>query len=152
MSKSHSFQAVVQLNGKTATGIEVPPDVVDALGSGKKPAVTVGIGSYSYRSSVASMGGTFMLPLSAEHREGAGVSAGDTVRVTLELDTEPRTVAVPDDFQEALDGDPAAKQFFDSLAYSHRLRHVLSVEGAKTPETRQRRIEKALELLRDGKK
>ncbi len=98
------------------------------------------------------MGGKFMLPLSAEHRDGAGVSAGDNVTVTLELDTEPRTVAVPDDLQSALDQDAAAKQFFDSLAYSHRLRHVLAIEGAKTAETRQRRIEKALEMLREGKK
>ncbi|MGE3073487.1 MAG: YdeI/OmpD-associated family protein [Dehalococcoidia bacterium] len=152
MSKSHSFKAVVLLNGKTATGIEVPAEVVDALGSGKKPAVTVTIGAYSYRSSVASMGGKFMLPLSAEHRDGAGVAAGDTVTVSLELDTVPRTVDVPADFQAALNKDATAKQFFDSLAYSHRLRHVLAIEGAKTSETRQRRIEKALEMLREGKK
>ncbi|MGE0599294.1 MAG: YdeI/OmpD-associated family protein [Dehalococcoidia bacterium] len=152
MSNPQTFQAVVLLNGKTATGIEVPAEVVDGLGAGRKPAVKVSIGGYSYRSSVAAMGGKFMLPLSAEHRAGAGVTAGDTVTVTLEVDTEPRTVAVPEDFQSALAKDAGAKQFFDSLAYSHKLRHVLAIEGAKTAETRQRRIQKALEMLREGKK
>lgn len=146
------FQATLQLNGKTATGIEVPPEIVEALGTGKRPAVTVLIGSYSYRSTVAPMGGKFYLPVSAEHRTAAGIAAGDAIEVELALDTAPREVEVPDDFATALAGDAAAKGFFDSLSYSDRRRHVLAIAEAKTPETRQRRIEKAMDLLRAGKK
>lgn len=146
------FQATLQLNGKTATGIEVPPEIVEALGTGKRPAVTVTIGSYSYRSTVAPMGGKFYLPVSAEHRTAAGIAAGDAIEVELALDTAPREVEIPDDFAAALAGDAAAKGFFDSLSYSDRRRHVLAIAEAKTPETRQRRIVKAMELLRAGKK
>lgn len=144
------FRSVLQLNGKTATGIEVPAEVVTALGSGKKPAVKVIINGYTYRSSVASMGGVFMLPVSAEHRQGAGVAAGDEIEVELELDTAPREVNVPTDFAEALEHDTEAKQAFEKLSYSHKLQHVLAIEQAKTAETRQRRIEKALSTLRGG--
>lgn len=93
-----------------------------------------------------------MLPLSAENRAGAGVAAGDAVEVDLELDTEPRVVTVPPDFAEALARDADARRFFDSLSYSNQLRHVLAIEDAKTPETRQRRIDKAVTMLREGKK
>lgn len=151
MSNSTSFRSRVLLGGKTATGIEVPPAVVDALGSGKKPAVNVTIGKHTYRSTVATMDGKFMLPLSAENREAAGVAAGDEIEVSLELDTAPRTLEIPADFQQALDQDAAAKTFFDSLSYSNRRRHTLSIDGAKTAETRQRRIAKAVESLRAGK-
>ncbi len=146
------FQATLQLNGKTATGIEVPPEIVEALGTGKRPAVTVTIGSYSYRSTVAPMGGKFYLPVSAEHRTAAGIAAGDAIEVELALDTAPREVEVPDDFAAAMAGDAAAKGFFESLSYSDRRRHVLAIAEAKTAETRQRRIVKAMELLRAGKK
>ena len=146
------FQTVLQLNGKTATGIEVPPEIVEALGTGKRPAVTVTIGSYSYRSTVAPMGGKFYLPVSAEHRAAAGIAAGDTIEVELALDTAPREVEVPDDFAAALAGDAGAKGFFESLSYSDRRRHVLAIAEAKTPETRERRIGKAMEMLRAGKK
>jgi len=151
MSNSTSFRSTVLLGGKTATGIEVPPAVVDALGSGKKPAVNVTIGKHTYRSTVATMDGKFMLPLSAENRQAAGVAAGDEIEVSLELDTAPRTLEIPADFQQALDQDAAAKTFFDSLSYSNRRRHTLSIDGAKTAETRQRRIAKAVESLRAGK-
>ena len=142
------FRAEVLLAGKTATGIEVPADVVASLGS-KRPKVRATINGYTYRSSVASMGGTFMLPVSAEIRERAGIAAGDEVDVDLELDTEPREVSVPPDFAKALARDPAAKRAFDALSYSNRQRHVLSIEGAKTDETRQRRIQKAITALRE---
>lgn len=142
------FRAVLQLGGKTATGIQVPAEVVAALGSSKKPAVKVTINGYTYRSSVASMGGVFMLPVSAENRQGAGVAAGDEVEVELELDTAPREVNVPTDFAESLEQDTVAKQAFEKLSYSHKLQHVLAIEQAKTAETRQRRIEKALSTLR----
>jgi hypothetical protein len=141
------FRAVIELAGKTATGFEVPADVVAALGSSKRPAVRVTIGSYTYRSTIAPMGGRFLLPLSAEHRTAAGLVAGDEVDVVVELDEEPRELVVPDDLAAALKRNPAARKAFDALSYSNRRRHVLSVEGAKTAETRQRRIEKVVEAL-----
>lgn len=148
-----TFRAILQLAGKTATGIQVPAEVVAALGSSKRPAVTVTInGGFHYRTTVAPMGGEYWIPVSGERREAAGVKAGEEVHVTLELDTAPRSVEVPEDFRAALAGEPAAKQFFESLAYSHQLRHVLAITDAKTPETRQRRIDKALDMLREGRK
>lgn len=145
------FQAIVQLSGKTATGIPVPEEVVAGLGTSKKPAVKVKIGEYTYASTIAVMGGQFLIPLSAEHRQGAGVSSGDEIEVELELDTEPRELTVPADFRDAIDREPAAKLFFDGLSYSNRRRLVLSIESAKTAETRQRRIEKAVGLLNEGR-
>ena len=145
------FRTVVQLGGKTATGIEVPPEVVASLGPSKKPAVRVTIGGYTYRSTVATMGGVFMLPVSAEVRAQAGVGAGDEVQVDVELDTEPREVMVPDDLAAALDTDQQARAFFEGLSYSNRRRIVLSVQGAKAADTRQRRISRTVESLREGK-
>lgn len=138
----------MELGGKTATGIEVPADVVEALGSGKRPAVTVTVNGHTYRSTVASMGGRFLLPLSAENRSAAGVQAGDEVDVDVELDTAPREVEVPADLQAALDGDAEARAAWERLSYSHKRQHVLAIEGAKAAETRQRRIDKALAMLR----
>ena|SRR5215207_2188305 len=143
------FRATIRLSGKTATGIPVPAEVVEALGSSRRPPVRVTLGSHAYRSTVASMGGEFMLPVSAEVRRNAGVVAGDEVDVDIELDTEPREIAVPPDFTEALDRDANARRRFDGLSYSHKLRWVLSIEDAKTPETRQRRIDKAVSTLGD---
>lgn len=145
------FRTTIQLNGKTATGIPVPPEVVAGLGSGKRPAVRVTLNGYTYRSTVAPMGGVFMLPVSAEVREGAHVAAGDEVDVDVELDSEPREVTVPPDFADALDRDADAKRFFEGLSYSHKRRWVLSIEEAKTAETRQKRIAKAISELREGK-
>jgi hypothetical protein len=144
------FRGTILLGGKTATGIEVPEHLVVALGS-KRPAVRVTIGDYSYRTSIASMGGRFMLPISAEVRQGAGVAAGDVVDVELALDTEPRVVAVPADLAVALDAEPAVRVFFETLSYSNKSRHVLAIEAAKTPETRQRRIDKTVSTLREGR-
>jgi Bacteriocin-protection, YdeI or OmpD-Associated/Domain of unknown function (DUF1905) len=144
------FQATIKLAGKTATGIQVPQEVVTSLGSSKKPAVRVSLNGYVYRSTVAVMGGVFMLPISAEHRAGAGVAAGDEVDVDLELDTAPREVSVPADFATLLEGDANAKQFFDGLSYSRKQWYVLPIEQAKTPETRARRLEKAITMLREG--
>ncbi|HWL36979.1 MAG TPA: YdeI/OmpD-associated family protein [Frankiaceae bacterium] len=142
------FRGTVELGGRTATGIEVPAEVVEGLGSGKRPAVNVTVNGHTYRSTIASMGGRYLLPLSAENRSAAGAQAGDEVDVEVELDTAPRTVDVPADLQAALDADPTARERFDRLAYSHRLRHVLAINEAKAPETRQRRITKAIEMLR----
>ena len=142
------FRATIQLTGKTATGIEVPEDIVAALGPSKRPAVSVALGEYTYRTSVAARGGTFLLPVSAEVREKAGVAAGDEVDVDIELDTQPREVAVPVDLHAALDADPVAAKRFATLSYSHRRQHVLAIEEAKTEQTRARRIDKALQMLR----
>ena len=145
------FHATLILSGKTATGIQVPDAIVEQLGAGKRPPVRVTIGSYTYRTTVAPMGGQFWIPVSAEIRAGAGINAGDELDVEIEIDTEPREVAVPEDLMAALDADPAAKQAFEKLSYSNKRLHVLSVEDAKTPETRQRRVEKVITTLRGGK-
>jgi hypothetical protein len=145
------FTARIELGGKTATGFRVPDEVVEALGRGKRPAVRITIGPHTYRSTVAVMDGVFMLPLAAEHREAAGVAAGDLVEVAVELDTAPREVAIPADLAAALDADPDARRTFDALSYSNRRYHVESVTGAKTDETRQRRIAKAVATLHDGR-
>ena len=123
-----------------ATGIPVPPEVIAALDAGKRPKVTVTLNGYTYRTTVAPYGDVYMLPLSAEHRHAAGVQASDRVEVTLALDTEPRTVELPDDLAEALAAVPGAREAFDRLAYSHRKEHVRAVIEAKKPETRARRI------------
>jgi hypothetical protein len=144
---------VIQQEGRTATGFRVPADVVEALGQGKKrPAVTVTINGYAYRSTVAAYGDVFMLPLAAEHREAAGVAAGDEIEVDLELDTAPREVVLPEDLAAALADEPEARTFYDGLSYTNKRWFALSVEGAKTPETRQRRVTKAVEMLREGRR
>ncbi len=145
------FRSTVQLNGKTATGIPVPAEVVEGLGQGKRTPVRVTINGHTYRSTVASVRGEFMLGVSAEVRENAGVAAGDEVDVDIELDTEPREVTVPPDFAEALHGDVAAREAFNGLSYSNKRRIVLGIEDAKTDETRQRRIAKAITALREGR-
>ena len=145
------FQTTIELGGKTATGFRVPDDVVESLGAGKRPAVTVRIGDHGYRSTVAVMDGVYMLPLSAENREAAGLAAGDEVEVEIALDTAPRVIAVPDDFAAALDAEPAARRTFDGLSYSLQRFHVESVTGAKSDETRQRRIAKSVATLREGR-
>jgi bifunctional DNA-binding transcriptional regulator/antitoxin component of YhaV-PrlF toxin-antitoxin module len=141
------FTATVELHGKSATGIVVPDEVVEALGSGRKPAVTVTINGFTYPSTVASMGGRFLLPVSAEVRAGAGIAAGDVVDVDLVLDTSTRSVVVPDDLATALGRNKPAKAAFEALSYSNQRRHVLAVEGAKAADTRARRIEKIVAEL-----
>jgi hypothetical protein len=145
-----NFKATLLLGGKTATGIKVPPEVIEALGSGKKPAVRVTIRSHTYRSTIAPRGGDFMLPVSAENRQAAGIKAGDAVDVEIELDTEKRSVTVPTDLAAALAADPKAKAQFDGLSFSRQQWFVLDVEGAKKPETRQRRVERAVAMLHAG--
>jgi hypothetical protein len=144
-----TFRATIEQSGKTATGIPVPPEVVAALGAGKRPAVRVTVNGYTYRTTIGVMSGVAMLPLSADNRQAAGVSAGDEVEVDLELDTEPREVTVPPELAAALAEDAEAQSAFDHLSYSVKRRHVLSVEGARTPETRQRRIDTVLASLRE---
>ncbi|OHV29070.1 MULTISPECIES: YdeI/OmpD-associated family protein [Pseudofrankia] len=146
------FRATVELHGNTATGIEVPADVVTELNSGKRPKVTVTIGPHTYRTTVAPMGGRYLIPLSAENRSAAGVSAGDEVDVELALDAAPRVVEVPDDLAAAIAGAPAAQATFDQLAFSHRKEWVRWVTEAKKPETRQTRITKTVEALSAGRR
>jgi len=145
------FRATIEQAGKTATGIRIPDEVMAALGVGKRPAVRVTIGAHTYRSTVASVGGASMVGVSAENRAAAGVAGGDVVDVEIELDAEPREVTVPPDFAEALDQIPDARRTFDKLSFSNQQWHVLSVEGAKTAETRQRRITKSVDALRAGR-
>jgi hypothetical protein len=131
---------VLQAEGKNATGLSIPAEVIAALGTQKRPKVIARLNGYTYRSTVAAYGDVFMLPLSLEHRTAAGVKAGDQVEVTIELDTEPRVVEVPNDLAAALAEQPGARAAFDALAYSQRKEHVRQVESAKAPETRLRRI------------
>ena len=131
---------VVQAEGMNATGLRVPAEAVAALGTGKRPKVTVSLNGYTYRTTVAAYGDVFMLPLSAEHRAAAGVKAGDEVEVTIELDLAPRTVEVPADLAAALAAQPGATAAFDALSYTMRKEYVRQVEEAKALETRHRRI------------
>ena len=150
--KKIKFRTTLLQAKKTATGIQVPDEVVEQLGAGRKPPVKATINGYSYRSSIAFMGGVFMLSVSAVVRENAGIQGGDEIEVELELDTQPREVAVPPELQKALDKNASAKKFFESLSYSNKQRYVLPIEQAKTEETKQRRIEKAVSDLSAGKK
>jgi len=139
-----TFRTVVLQSKKTATGIEIPAVLVEQLGAGKKPPVKVTINGYTYRSSIASMGGKFMVGLSALVRENSGVKGGDEITVEIVVDTEPREVKMPPALTAGLEKNPGAKAFFDSLSFSNKQRIVLSIEQAKTEETRQKRVEKAL--------
>jgi hypothetical protein len=145
------FRTTILQSGKTTTGIRVPDEVVEALGAGKRPAVTVTINGFTYRNTIAVMGGDYMVGVSAENRAGAGIAGGDVVDVDIELDTAPREVTVPADFATALDAEPAARRTFDGLSYSNRSWHVLQVTGARTDETRQRRIARSVDALREGR-
>lgn len=130
---------VTQAEGLNATGLPVPPEAIATLGSGKRPKVRITLNGYTYRSTVAAYGDVYMLPLSQEHRGAAGVQAGDSLAVTLELDTEPRTVEIPPDLAVALENAGVAEAFA-ALAFSVRKEAVRQVESAKAPETRARRI------------
>jgi Bacteriocin-protection, YdeI or OmpD-Associated/Domain of unknown function (DUF1905) len=144
------FRAKILQSGKTAAGIEVPAKVVAALGSSKRPPVRATINGFTYRSSVASMGGKFMLGVPPEFREGAGVAAGDVVDVDLDLDTEPREVSIPPDFAAALARDARAKRAFDAMSYSNKRRLLIPIEDIKSAETRARRIAKTVATLSEG--
>jgi len=143
------FRTKILPAGKTAAGIEVPAKVVAALGSSKRPPVRATINGFTYRSTVAVMGGKFMLGVSNEVRANAGVAAGDTVDIDLELDTEAREVPIPPDFAAALARDVNAKKFFDGLSYSKKLRLVIPID-VKDAETRKRRISETVARLSSG--
>jgi hypothetical protein len=145
------IRVLLEQNGKTAVGFAVPETTVVALGRGKRPPVRVTINGHTYRSTVAPMGGRFLIGVSAENRAAAGVAGGQEVDVDLELDTAPREVELPADFAAALDGDPTARRTFDALSPSNKGYHVSLVTGAKSDETRRRRIEKSVAALREGR-
>jgi Bacteriocin-protection, YdeI or OmpD-Associated/Domain of unknown function (DUF1905) len=130
---------VFQPAGMNATGLPIPDAVVAALGSSKNPAITVSLNGYSYRSTVATRDGSYIVSLSAENRAAAGVVAGDAVEVTIELDTAPRTVDVPADLASALEAS-GTREAFDALAPSKRKAFVVNVESAKADDTRARRV------------
>lgn len=143
-----NFTTTLLQHGPTATGVDVPPAVVDALGGGKKPKVYVTINGHTYRSSVAVMGGVYRVGVSADNRAAAGVRAGDTITVELALDNDPRVVDVPADLAVALDVHPELRAKFDTLSYSHQRQHVLAVEAAEAEATRARRVAGVIEHLR----
>jgi hypothetical protein len=133
------FETTMTLSGNN-TGIEVPPEVIEALGAGRKPPVKVTVNGYSYRSTVAVMGGRYMISFSSDKRAATGIQGGDPITVDLEVDTAPRTVEVPDDLAAALAAAPGVREAFDALAPSARKAHVTNVESAKAADTRERRI------------
>jgi hypothetical protein len=145
------FHTTILQGDKTATGIRVPDEIVEALGAGKRPAVTITIKGYTYRSSIAVLGGAYMVGVNADNRAAAGVAGGDEVDVDIEVDTAPREVSLPPDFATALDAEPAARRTFEGLSYSNKSWHVLSINGAKAEETRKRRIAKSVEALKAGR-
>ena len=142
---------LVQGESKNVAGIVIPPEVVEALGGGKRAPIKVTINGYTYRNPIAVMGGKFMVGVASEHRENAKVKGGDKIEVQLELDTAPREVDVPADLATALK-KAKAREAFDALAYSHRKEHVRAIEEAKAPETRLRRIEKSVQKVLESRK
>ena len=144
------FESTVELGGKTATGIPIPDAVIEALGSSKRPPVTITINGHTYRTTAVRMGGQFYVPLNAENRAAAGVAAGEDITVDIEPDTAPREVTVPDDLAAAMDDD--ARAAYHGLSFTHRKEWVRWVEEAKKPETRATRIEKTVTGLREGRK
>lgn len=142
-----TFKTTLLQAGKTATGIKIPPEIIETLGAGKKPPIKVTINGFTYRNTVAVMSGDYMVGVSAENRLGAKVKGGDKIEVTIELDTEPREVELPIDFKKALDKNAKAKKVFDSLSYSKRKAHVFPIVNAKTDETRQKNIHKVINVL-----
>ncbi len=146
-----TFETTLAASGNN-TGIEVPAELVEQLGAGRRPPVAVDLDGYVYRSTVGVMGGRHMVSVSAAVRQATGLAAGDPVRVTLTLADAPREVDVPADLAAALAADERAGAFFATLSNSLQRYHVDAVNGARTAETRQRRIGKAVELFRAGRK
>jgi hypothetical protein len=141
------FSTTLLQAGKTATGIKIPDDIIEKLGGGKRPLVKVTINNFTYRSAVAVMGGAYMVGVNAENREAAKVKGGDKIDVTIELDTEERTVDVPAEFLKMLNKIATAKKKFDTLSNSKKKALIIAIANAKTDETRYRNIEKALTIL-----
>jgi hypothetical protein len=147
---SVTFETTVAATGNN-TGIVVPDAVIDQLGAGKRPPVIVNVNGYEYRNTVGVMGGRCLISISAAVRKETGLKSGDPITVTLTVADAPREVSVPPDFAAALAGDEKAAAVFASLSNSLQRFHVDNVTTAKTEETRQRRIDKAVSLFREGK-
>ena len=145
------FRTTLLQSSKTATGFRVPDEVMAALAGGKAPKVAATINGHTWRTSVATVNGGPMVGVNADVRAATGVRGGDEIEVDLELDTAPRTIDVPDDLAAALDADPAARRTFDGLSYSNQRFWVEPIVAAKSDETRQRRIGKAVATLREGR-
>jgi len=150
MGSSVAFDTMVAVTGNN-TGIVVPDEIVEQLGAGRRPSVIVNLNGFEYQNTIGARGGQHMISVSAAVRRDAGLKGGDRVHVTLQVAASPREVVVPVDLAEALAADPEAAAFFASLSNSLQRYHVDTVNGAKAPETRQRRIDKAVALFREGK-
>jgi len=129
-------------------GLEVPDEVIEALGGGRRPPVIITINGHSWKSRIATMRGRYLIGLSRANRQAADVATGDEVEVEVELDNEPRIVVEPRDLVDALDADPLARAAYDRLSYNHKREYVRAIESAKKPETRSRRIAAAVAKLR----
>lgn len=152
MSKKHTFKAVILDAGGGGAYVEVPFDVEKAFGA-KKPKVRAKIEGVLYRGILTRMGTEcHLLVILKSIREQIGKSFGDEVKITVELDTEPRVLEVPKDLLKELKKDKDAQAFFDQLAHTHRREYVLWIEEAKKEETRARRILRAIEMLKQGKR
>jgi hypothetical protein len=147
---SVTFDTTVAANGNN-TGIVVPAELIERLAAGKRPAVLVSVNGYEYRNTVGVMGGKHMISVSAAVRAATGLKGGDPVHVTLTVAESPREVTVPDDFAAALAADERAKAFFGKLSNSMQRYHVDTINAAKSADTRQRRIDKAVALFLEGK-
>jgi Bacteriocin-protection, YdeI or OmpD-Associated/Domain of unknown function (DUF1905) len=145
------FRAELESTGRTTAGFEVPDEVVEGLGGGGHPKVSVTVDGFTFRTSIAKMGGRFLLGVSAERRAQAGIEAGQVFDVDVELDTAPREIEVPDDLAAALTADERAKEFWDTLSYSKQSWHVHQVTSAKKAETRAARVDKSVTMLREGR-
>ncbi|UQU66507.1 YdeI/OmpD-associated family protein [Couchioplanes caeruleus] len=145
------FRGELRATGGTATGFQVDDEVVAALDGGGRPKVVVTVNGCRWRGSIARMGGAYWLGVSAERRAAAGIAAGEVHDVDVELDTAVREVDVPADLAVALAAAPEAKRFFEGMSYTNKSWHVLQVTGAKTDETRARRIAKSVAMLSEGK-
>lgn len=146
---SQTFRTTLWAAGGNNVGIVVPEEVVTAFGRGKRVPVVVTIdGGYQYRSSIASMGGQFLISFNAATRKATGRGAGDEVEVRLDVDDAPRVVEVPEDLAVELAGDDAARAAWEKLSYSHQRAHAESITGAKAADTRARRVAKVLDALR----
>lgn len=146
------FKTTILTAGKTATGICIPDQIIESFNAGKKPPIKVTLNGFTYRSTVAVMGGKYMVGVSADVREAAGVKGGDTLTIDIELDSEERKVELPDDFKKSLDKNLKAKKCFQELSYSKQKNHVTLIDQAKTEITRQKRIAKSIADLIEGKK
>jgi hypothetical protein len=143
-----TFTTTLTSGGGNTTGIEVPEDVVLGFGRGKRVPVVVTVNGYSFRNTIAFMGGQYLVGVSAAHRAASGLAAGDPIEVTLEVDDAPRVMEVPAELAAAFEGDPAAAEAWTKLSYSRQRQLAEPIADAKSSEAKARRVEKALEALR----